>query len=292
MPYGIEHGVGGLESIHRLNNRFDMNLQGVMPRVKIDRITGLHSLPDADDIREKNYGRAGEIEYTSLYRGRTVVYEGRCQAMDLLGLRWITRTFREAGSFGHLHHGSIHVYPPAAIGGVTFLYEPRILSLEIDDEWTRSLHAVPSPYQREFILTVRSGDPRYFAVGMDQVYGPAADGQWVAVNNPGNAVANPVFVYTGPATGTVTFERAAGNFLARKMVYREMSLSSGQQAILDFKNRKFTLASDGSDLDYLRVFDDSNWWNPGAAGLNIGVSTVRVSGGSGSWMISFPPASW
>ena len=292
MPFGIEHGVLGLEGIHRLNNRFDMNLQGVYPRVKIDRITGLHSLPDADDFRENNYGRAGEIEYQSLYRGRTVVYEGRCQAMDLLGLRWITRTFREAGSFGHLHHGNITVYPPAAIGGVVFEYEPRILSLEIDDEWTRSLHAVPSPYQREFILTVRSGDPRYFVVGQDVIYGPAADGAWVAVNNPGNAVANPVFLINGPTAGTLTIERAVGNFLARKMVYRDMDLGSGDQAILNFKDRTFRLASDNSDLDYLRVFDDSNWWNPGAAGLNIGVSQVRVSGGSGTWQISFPPASW
>jgi hypothetical protein len=289
MAFTVAHGILGIEGIHRIADLVDLgDNESPLPRIEIDRITGLHSLPEADDNRENRYGQGGELVYRSLARGRTITYEGRILAADLYALRALTRNFRHAASSGRLGELAVVVRPHAAIGGVSHTYRARTLALEIDDEQLVGYEAMPTPYQRGFIFTLRQSDPRYYLVGT--VSGGGGSGAVVTLNNTGNAPAVPNFTINGPiSNGTVDFNRL-GNTVPRLLRYSGVTLANGQIAVLNFLERTFT-RSDGESLEHLRVFDDSNWWDAGSAGLNAGVTQVSVSGGN-AWTVSFAPASW
>ena len=289
-PFTVDQSVLGLEGIHRINDELDMNAQGVLPRIKLDRISGLHSMAEIDDNREPMYGQGGERTYTSLARGKTVTYEGRVIAADLYTLREHARDFRLVCSHGRLLGTTEFVVRPnPAVGGPSHRFEGRVLSLDIDDEQIASPWAVPTPWQRSFILTVRQADPRYYLVGADVTAG-AASGATVEVDNVGNAPAQPVFVVNGPVADELLFHRL-DNFGDVQLLYDDVGLASGQQLRLDFANRTLRRVSDNESFEHKRVFEDSDWWDAGVAGLNEGVTHVVVSGG-GAWTISFSPASW
>lgn len=287
-PYTIAHGILGLEGIHRLADEIDMNTQGGLPRIQLDRITGIHALPEADDNREPKYGQGGEQVYPSLTRGKTIIYEGRILGADLPQMRAMMHSLRHAASRGRLGETSI-VVRPGGFGGVTHSYDARVLALESDDEQTLGLEAMPTAYQRGFVLTVRQSDPRYYLVGGD-VYVEAASVDTITVTNPGNAPALPNFIVDGPIPGTLTFDRL-DNVVARKLVYEDVGLATGEQLRLDFGARTLRRVSDNASFEHKRVYDDSNWWDAGAAGLNPGATQIRVTGG-GNWAMGFAPASW
>jgi hypothetical protein len=288
-PFTIGEGILGLEAVHRIANHVDLNTQTGLPRVELDRITGLHSLPDADDNREATYAMTGERVFPSLNRGRTITYEGRILAADLHGLRAMAMQLRYAGTVGRLSETSVVVTPHPSVGGVAHRYDARILALEIDDTQTRGYEAMPTPYQRDFVLTVRQSDPRYYLVGQDvTVSATAAD--VVAVTNPGNFDALPVFTVNGPIPTDLFFQRE-DNFVERALVYEDVGLASGQQLRLNFNDRTLTRVSDGASYEHKRAFDLSNWWDTTAAGLNPGVTHISVVGG-GNWTCTFTPANW
>ena len=61
MAVAIIDGILGLEARHRWNGIFLLNdLEGGLPRTKLTRITGIHSLPEADDEREPRTAMIGE----------------------------------------------------------------------------------------------------------------------------------------------------------------------------------------------------------------------------------------
>src|SRR4051812_25808791 len=97
MQFGMQHGVPGIEGQHIFNDLVTFNTPTV-PRMKLDKITGLHDLPEIDDTREQNYGRAGEQVYPVNTRGRTITYEGRLQAISILQLRQLTQDLKIAGT--------------------------------------------------------------------------------------------------------------------------------------------------------------------------------------------------
>lgn len=288
-PFAATEGVLGLEANHRLANRVDLNTQTGFPRCELDRITGLHSLPDADDNREATYAMTGERVYPSLNRGKTVTYEGRILARDLHGLRWMGTQLRYAATVGRLTETSIVVTPHPAIGGAVHRYDARILALDIDDDQTRGVGSMPTAYQREFVLSVRQSDPRYYLVGQD-VTANAVESDVVEVNNVGNFDALPVFIVNGPVPTDLFFQRY-DNFVERALVYEDVGLATGQQLKLDFNNRTLTRVSDGESFEHKRAFDLSNWWDTTAAALNPGITHVSVSGAP-TWSITFSPANW
>jgi len=293
VPFTVDHGILGLEGIHNLNGLLDINVQTGWPRIELDRITGLHSLPEVDDNREPAYARSGERTYLGFIRGKTIVYEGRVLARDLWTLRSLSHELRQAcnrvGGSARTTEGFVVVRPHPTIGGNSHRYDGRFLSFEMDDEQTVGNDAMPTAYQRGFVLTIRQSDPRYYIVGADVSAGGAA-GASVAVDNVGNASALPAFVVDGPIPGDLLFERL-DNVAHRKLLYLDIGLAAGQQLRLDFMDRSLRRVSDDESFEHHREFDESNWWDPGSAPLNQGVSHVSVSGG-GNWTISFAPASW
>lgn len=288
MPGTLAQGVLGLEGIHNITSRFDMNVLGSLPRARLDRINGLHSMADLDDNKETNYGRSGETFYVSETRGRTIVYEGRLQAASLPSLRQLETDMREACSFARRTVGVFTIRHFDG-GGVQHRFYGRVLTLEIDDEQTRGAGALPTKWQRQFTLTVRADDPRYEVVGADVSVSGVTE-QWRTITNPGNAPGEPKFFVSGPILGGLIFERS-GNFIPRNLSYYIPSLiPSGDGLVLDFATRTLSLQSDGSDMDHLRDFSQSNWWDAGAAALNVGATDIRVQGAS--WSCLLVPRNW
>jgi hypothetical protein len=93
----ITAGVPGLEGEHTWNGGIVLGREfgtPKLPRYKVTKWTGLHSLPESDDNRDKNTSRAGETIWPSFARGKTVIPTGVIQAYDLEEMRVATAYMR------------------------------------------------------------------------------------------------------------------------------------------------------------------------------------------------------
>lgn len=296
-PFTIADGVLGLEATHQWGAGLVLNQEGVYPRYELDRIGGLHSHPEVEDNREPAFGRIGEIAYPSLPRGKTLTYEGRVVAYTLAQMRAAAAALR--GSFRPVSDGTMYVRPSPVIGGPTWRYGARVLACDVDDEQTRGDEAMPSPYQREFVLSLRMADPR-FSVDGAPVSVNGVDGDVRVITNPGTAPADPVVVIDGPNTDDLVFERD-NNPDAQKLIFSDVTCAAGDQLRLDWKARTLTRLSDGVQFANRVVFDPEewwaadhrSWWDANTDGLNPGPTTIRVaSTDGGAWVCTIDPASW
>lgn len=159
MPYVAASGPLGLQGIHLWNNVFSLNnLEAALPRVDLDKITGLFSLPEVEDRRDPKIGQNGEVLYPSYTRGKTITYEGRLIAADssIYAYRW---SMLAAFTGFHSTEGQMKISPHATWGTGTWAFSARVLALDIDDEIiTRSMGIIPTPYQLPFILSLRMKD--------------------------------------------------------------------------------------------------------------------------------------
>lgn len=156
MTYTAANGPLGLQGRHTWNGVFTINdLAYGLPQACLDRITGLFSLPESDDLRDPLIGANGEVTYPTYTKGKTVTYEGRLITIDGEGLyayRWQMLTAFADQS--NLYTMSITPHPTWGSGGWT--YQARVLALDIDDEYLeQDLTVQPSPYQLHFILSLR-----------------------------------------------------------------------------------------------------------------------------------------
>lgn len=155
-PYVATSGPLGLIGRHSWNSVFTMNnLEGGLPMVDLDRITGLFSLPDMDDVRDPRIGANGEVIYPTFTRGKTITYEGRLitpDANSLHAYRWtMLSSFADQSN-----EGTMVITPNPAWGSGGWSFQARVLALEIDEEIiTTSMTKAPSPYQVHFILSLR-----------------------------------------------------------------------------------------------------------------------------------------
>jgi hypothetical protein len=287
-------GVLGQEGIHNWRGLIDINTQTGLPRIEVDRFTGLHALPEADDDRAPAVGRIGEIVYPSQPRGKTITYEGRILGRTLHDLRSTSASLRTACA-DRSTEGVMTVRPHPTIGGVQTYYSARVLALELDDDQSPySPDALPTPYQRGFVLTLRMSDPRHYLVGA--AHYAAVSASSVGVTNQGNAPTEPVFIVNGPISDDLVFERL-DNPDYRKLLFDSVTLASGQQLRLDFKNRTLRRVSDGTDYMGKLVIATSNWWDESIPGLMPGNTGVRAALGAGTagtnaWSIDFAHANW
>lgn len=287
-PFALNQGILGIEAIHNWRGLVDLNTQTGLPRIEVDRVTGLHALPEADDNREPATGRIGEVTYPSLPRGKTITYEGTIYGRTLYDLRAHSALLRGACA-ERSAEGWMQVNPDPTIGGAALGYAARVLALDMDDEQTVGVGTMPSEYQRHFVLSLRQSDPRYYQIGAP-VQGTAGQGVVITVINLGYAPAEPVWIVDGPVADDLVFERY-DNPDPRKVLFNSVGLAAGQQLRLDQRTRTLTRVSDGVDFTSKLVFADSSWWDEGAFGLNPGATQVRSAGG-GNWTITFDPATW
>lgn len=292
-PYTVAHGIVGIEGIHVWNG-VELNRQLTdagatrWPLIMFERISGLHSLPEAEDNRAPATGRIGEVVYPSLPRGRTITYEGIIYGRTLYELRGAVASLR--GSFSdRTNQGGMAVHPHPGIGGQEFYFFARPLAFDVDDEQVVGVEAMPSAYQRRFILSLRQADPRYFH-GPTQNTGAQASGATPSVTNHGNAPTDFGLEVAGPIPDDLVIERYA-NPDARKLLFNNVGIAGGDSLVMNFGARSILRASDGADWSGRMVFATSNWWDSDAWGLHPGATTIRCAGG-GTWSAYFNSASW
>jgi hypothetical protein len=197
-------GIWGLEGRHEWNGQVTLNRrqddagERVYPCYKLDRISGLHSLGDSEDVRELAVGRRGEVPRRSFRRGKTVTYEGMIQALSLAELRQAT-TLLAAAFDDQMAEKQMVVTPhPDYATGSRFFYA-RALGLEIPDEQALSAQRMTRGYERPFALSVRMSDARFYdGEGKSETLtaANADDGPTVEVTNAGTVETEPVLTLT------------------------------------------------------------------------------------------------
>lgn len=133
--------------------------KAVWPHYKLDSVSGLHSLGDSEDNRDKKVGQIGENPRLSQRRGKTITYEGWIRARSLKSLREADSDLREAfaeqSGEGRMDV-SWHPLNAEFAGEEARFYEARALGVEIIDT-QQSMR-----YERKFLVVVRTSDPGYF----------------------------------------------------------------------------------------------------------------------------------
>src|SRR5881227_976700 len=123
MALTIAHGPVGLAARHHWVPEvsefglptFDLNTEPPFPRVKVTKITGWGSLPATDDVREPAQGDIGEVVLPSLWRGKTLTYEGRIEGASYDDVLLLGTTMRAAFSESTLE-GTMMVLPLGGAG--------------------------------------------------------------------------------------------------------------------------------------------------------------------------------
>jgi len=282
----IAEGVLGLEAEHAWNGII-MNRMGVFPRYNVRRINGLHSRPESDDPRDVVRGGTGELPFPANPKGKTVVYTGVVEALSLPSLRVATNALKAAFADRRNEYW-MTVTPPAERGGVVWTYIGSALACDVDDEQTRSLSAV-YPHAREFSVSIRQSDPRYYASG---VVANAPANTPLTVGNAGNAPSEPIFILDAP-TSPPRIERLGGP----QPAFLEFGPSiawaalAGKTLQVEFGRspRAHCPQIPGSDFAALLKFS-STWWDDGYHGILPGNQDVRVS--NAGFQIIFSHASW
>lgn len=152
---------GASEAAIELGRTHDDDGDAIWPRFKLLRITGLGSVGEPEDNRDRPVGRGNEIARLSKRRGKTVVYEGRVEARSLLELREAEALFSAAFD-GEDTEGRMDVsWHPlltdfAAVP--TKFYDARALTADIIDVQGTVTH-----WNRPFVVGLRMGDRRYFS---------------------------------------------------------------------------------------------------------------------------------
>jgi hypothetical protein len=306
-PVSTLAGILGKEARHQWNDSVTMGDLTDSPRVKLDAIGGLQSLPDPEDIRESAMGRRGEITRNSFRRGKTVVYEGRVQARTLAALRQLMSEL--ASGFDSLAEGRMLVTPhPDYAEGFSRFYNTRALTFEPGDEELNPF--ARWQFQQPFALALRMSDARFYdpqaliestgaiatTGGLTLPFTPpvtfpeTSEGAGsVTVTNEGNAAADPVIDIYGPVTNPTLSNLTLG----RELAFEDLDLGASTFLRIDFATRQVLL--EGTS-DYRSKIDwgASDWWDSNVNGLEPGENQIQLRGDSiadpAKAQITFNPA--
>jgi hypothetical protein len=301
----ITAGVPGLEGEHTWNGGIVLGREfgtPKLPRYKVTKWTGLHSLPESDDNRDKNTSRAGETIWPSFARGKTVIPTGVIQASDLEEMRVATAYMR--GQFANRSdEGQMISEAVAHLDGIPWSWNARVLALDIDDEVKRGPGAQPTPWEREFMLSLRMSDARFYDwsdLGLATDSGPFLDygaGGGAAVThlvvNEGNADSDPVITGTCTAGGEVAMWNAAFNASDGNPPRLHFDNLEPGELEVNFRAKSATLTPIGDDPEEVSqlLLADSSWWDELIPGLIPGNNLVAVEG-LDNWHVLHYNTSW
>ena len=302
MPVAIIDGILGIEARHvwqGVTTLNDIEKTPRLPRVRVDRVRGLHSLPEADDNRAPNTARMGETPYPSFARGKTVVYEGRLQAATLQDLRQLEYELRAAFS-ERSTEGTMVAVPHADYGTESWFYAARVLQLDIDDEQPFGYSRMPAPFERAFTLGLRQSDPRYYLSDAGSS-GSIAGGVAHNVTNEGTAPTEPAFVIN-PNDETVIVENLSvldpdGEPVRLEFDFSDIWVPGDLENLrIDFRARTAIvdyeiLGVAQVDQNVMPYLTGVTWWDENVPGLAPGVNQLRVTGAT-TWQATFYSASW
>lgn len=273
MPdqYDITHGAGGLWEVHEWNSDFMLCTTAGRDRIQVDRITGLHSLPDRDDTGTPKMGRIGENFFPTSPLGKTVTYEGSIRASSLKLLR-VARTEMLAAFSDTYSYGTMDIIPQLQTYDTSPLarYYAKVLALDVGPE-----EITEQDWTRPFVLSLRLIDPRIYFIGL-QVN---VSGSPAAVTNTGNAPVDPVLHVTVSSPGTVSVSDGTHTL-------QFLNVPAGTLDI-DFGARTAAVGGTAVELDV----PNSDWWDSNVPGISPGAHSISQTGGTAVRVV-FVPAVW
>lgn len=269
MPVSVADGALGLEARHvwELLPSFPLNGPNfTIPVIRLDRIGGMYSLGEIEDLRASRTGAIGEIVYPSLMRGKTVTYEGRVIGTTLQTMRqWIT-LLRNAFT-DTVNERRMTIHPDPLYGTGDFYFMARPMAFECDEEQIYAATRRPSGFQRNFILTLRMSDPRFYANGVDEW-----DTGSVMVFNKGSAPSDPTVIISGIDDPKDVW--AQNLTTGGKLLFKE--LPSTEDVQIDF--RKCSAWQGEQQITHLLRVAESNWWDYEQPGVAPGQNEITSCG--------------
>lgn len=290
-------GPLGLEAAHIWwppggGDPFVINDLTQFPRAKCKKITGIHDLPNADNVKRNSTAQLGVKGFPSYPRDKTITYEGRLQAVNQQALSALRQAFR--GAFWDRNaYGTMVINPHADYGSIAWAYNARVLDLTVDDVIPfAQLENLPSDYQRDFILSVEMHDPRYFLWNVTQEWSDLAMGWTQEVTNRGTAEADPIFtieVAGDPPNITIfNSDVDTSNDTARlRLVDPDGGTIPSGTWVIDFTREQRSITLDGFPYNQFLDSDYSQWWDELIPGIKPGVNHVQAIGGTGTWGVMF-----
>lgn len=316
MP-AMTDGVPGLEAIHTLTppSPFPsfalndwMNSTGLTKQwveqsawTMLTGITGLHDKPDADDPRVNLVYQRGELPLPRLPRGRTITYSGMIVGATLSAMR-AQRAALEAACDSALNNPltwllSIAYDPVYDTSGLAFAAYGIPIAFTCDDTQPAPT-VLPSPFQREFVLTFRQSDGRYwvtpdaFLCSTGSADSPNTSGSPETLTLTGLKPSEPTFTVYGTGDGSATIILTAAETSAQLQIVLPDAMDDGDTLVVDFGQRLVTFTHSGTAHDYTGFIDwpNSNYWNESdvVASLLIGDNTLSVDGDP--WSCTAVPA--
>lgn len=281
MPTSIADGPLGLEGVLLVEGLLTINETQNFPRYRLTKIGGLHAIGDADLPVGAPNSVQREYAYPGMNRGKTLTYEGLIEADDLQTVRQMAQNLRTMYSDRTVER--VHqITPPTGYGTDTWRFNARCTALEIDDEPPQSLNRLPTKEVREFMLSLRMADSRFF-------YETVADsgtgaGPFTVVNG-GGAPAVPGIYLT---VGSLSVDDRVG--IRNTTIDRRLELVAHDSVpagrfYFDFFLRQISFQPGSTGpytFEYAAHLDPltSDWWDRDDPGLPPGSSSVAKIGGT------------
>lgn len=131
-----------------------------LPLIELVQITNWRGAPEADDFRDPRTATVGEVGYPGRLLGKTVVYEMKARADSREALRSaITGLVNGFGDRSGL--GTMTVTPLAAIGGVAWQYQARVVDFTPEPLWTYDQY-LEGAWRHGASLSLRMLDPYFY----------------------------------------------------------------------------------------------------------------------------------
>lgn len=322
MAPQLTDGVPGLEAVHTLTPAspwpsFDLNdwespTTGQTKQwteqaawTKLLDIQGLHDAPDQNDDRVQLNYQHGELPLPRFTRGRTITYSGKVAAATLSDLRSEVAALRAtcASALTKPTAWTLAVAYSSTLdpSGLVYTAYGIPTAFTCDDNQPPDTTS-PSPWVRQFTLTFRQSDGRWwvtptaFVCSIGSPGSPLAGGSTHTLTMTGTAPSEPTFYVYGSGSGSATITLANTTTGDQLKFDLPSALASGDQLVVNFGTRQalYTASGGGASVDYTGYIDwpNSGWWYQieAADALLVGDNALQVSGDT--WACVAMPAVW
>jgi hypothetical protein len=266
-------------------------------------IEGLYSNPDQDDPRVKLNYQAGEIALPRFARGKTLTYSGYVAGQTKSAMNAHIAALRACANSGLTN-------PPAwtLVAEYNSTYDDSGLAFTAYgvpvgfdcDEVQGAGTLIPSPWQRDFTLSFRMGDPRWWVTPAGFLCSVGSSGTPIDGGTPGTltltgtAPSEPTFTMPSAGDGSATIVITAAEVAGQLTIDLPDAMADGDTLVVNFMQRTVVFTHSGTSHDYSGYIDwaNSNWWNEAdiAAVLLVGANTLCVTGDR--WYATAVPATW